>query len=144
MTWDLWSFKAPTGVPHVKLMRVFHLGGLLILPYSVGCHGGGNPCLWAAFKERSWKGIAVPRRFLTFMANSAPTLSDSLSNGRHYGHHHQGFPGLTWPGVHNMFITPETGLLFFFFITKIKINRNQVREKKMQMVRSIKHRVVLG
>ena len=35
-------------------------------------------------------------------------------------------------------------VVVFFFITKIKINRNQVREKKMQMVRSTKHRVVLG
>ena len=144
MTWDLWSFKAPTGVPHVKLMRVFHLGGLLILPYSVGCHGGGNPCLWAAFKERSWKGIAVPRRFLTFMANSAPTLSDSLSNGLALWPSPPGLPRTYLTRCAQHVHHTWNRVVVFFFITKIKINRNQVREKKMQMVRSIKHRVVLG
>lgn len=110
-------------------MRAFHLGGLLILPYSVGCNGGGKLCLWPACKERSWKGIAVSPRFLTFIANSAPPLSDSLSNGLAL---RPSLPGLprTYLTRCEQHVHHTWNRVFFKKITKIKINRNQVREKK--------------
>lgn len=109
MTWGPWSFKARTGVLPVELTRALPLGGLLIPPYSVGGKGAGNACIWAALKERSQKGIAVLPKCLALIANPAPTLPDILPSGPALWLPPRGTRGLTWPGVSNTFITPETG-----------------------------------
>ena len=128
MTWEPWSFKAPTRVPHVKLMRVFHLGGLLILPYSVGCNGGGNPRLWAAFKER-------PREELLLLPDSSPSLltlprlhQTVFQTGWHYGittRASQDSPDQVWTTCSSHL---KQGIKKKK--TKIKINRNQVEGEK--------------